>query len=64
VAGKQGRELGTTYCATKFAIRSLTQTSGKYYSIHSDRTISVDSFVALELGKYGITVNAYAPGEY
>ncbi|KAK7444067.1 hypothetical protein VKT23_015465 [Stygiomarasmius scandens] len=44
VSGKQGRELGTTYCATKFAIRSLTQTS------------------ALELGKYGITVNAYAPG--
>ncbi|KAK7450577.1 hypothetical protein VKT23_012886 [Stygiomarasmius scandens] len=28
ISGKQGRDLGTTYCATKFAIRSLTQTSG------------------------------------
>ncbi|THU93552.1 acetoin reductase family protein [Dendrothele bispora CBS 962.96] len=44
ISGKVGRDLGTTYCATKFAVRSLTQTS------------------ALELGKYGITVNAYAPG--
>jgi 3-oxoacyl-[acyl-carrier protein] reductase len=34
----------TAYCASKFAIRSLTQSA------------------ALELGKYNIQVNAYAPG--
>jgi len=44
VAGKQGTATASGYCASKFAIRGLTQA------------------VAIELGKYGITVNAYAPG--
>ncbi|KAF5349278.1 hypothetical protein D9756_009485 [Leucocoprinus leucothites] len=44
VAGKQGIPLMSLYSATKFTVRSLTQSA------------------AAELGKYGITVNAYAPG--
>jgi len=44
VAGKTGSPLLGAYCASKFAVRGLTQTA------------------ALEFGKYGITVNAYAPG--
>ncbi|KAK7034578.1 hypothetical protein VNI00_012207 [Paramarasmius palmivorus] len=43
-AGKQGVKNMMAYCATKFAIRGMTQS------------------VAWEMGKYGITVNAYAPG--
>jgi len=55
--GKGGRLIGASslagrigapglggYCATKFAVRGLTQTA------------------AIELRKYGITANAYAPG--
>ncbi|KAF9820717.1 hypothetical protein IEO21_01160 [Rhodonia placenta] len=44
VAGKQAVPMMSAYCATKFAIRGLTQSA------------------ALELSKYGITVNCYAPG--
>jgi len=44
VAGKQGIGGDSSYSASKFAIRGLTQAA------------------AQELGKYGITVNAYAPG--
>ncbi|EIM86458.1 NAD-P-binding protein [Stereum hirsutum FP-91666 SS1] len=44
LAGKQGMPMGSTYTASKFAVRGLTQA------------------VALDLGKHGITVNAYAPG--
>ncbi|KAG2067711.1 NAD(P)-binding protein [Suillus decipiens] len=44
VAGKIGFPSAAAYCASKFAVRGLTQTA------------------ALELGKYNITVNAYAPG--
>ncbi|ETW75224.1 hypothetical protein HETIRDRAFT_108168 [Heterobasidion irregulare TC 32-1] len=43
-AGKKGQVTLAAYSASKFGIRSLTQTA------------------ALELGKHGITVNAYAPG--
>jgi NAD(P)-dependent dehydrogenase (short-subunit alcohol dehydrogenase family) len=44
IAGKTGLPLGAPYCASKWAVRGLTQTA------------------ALELGRYGITVNSYAPG--
>jgi len=44
LAGKKGIEFLSAYCASKFAIRGLTQTA------------------AIEFGKYGINVNAYAPG--
>ncbi|KIK92885.1 hypothetical protein PAXRUDRAFT_829565 [Paxillus rubicundulus Ve08.2h10] len=44
LAGKQGYPLLSAYCASKFAVKGLTQVA------------------ALELGRYGITVNAYAPG--
>ncbi|KAJ7220725.1 hypothetical protein GGX14DRAFT_675821, partial [Mycena pura] len=44
VCGKTGTPSLGAYCASKFAIRGLTQAA------------------AQELGKYGITVNAYAPG--
>jgi len=43
LAGKMGMPLSSAYCASKFAVRGLTQAT------------------ALELGRYGITVNAYAP---
>ncbi|PFH49374.1 hypothetical protein AMATHDRAFT_4961 [Amanita thiersii Skay4041] len=42
--GKQGAAGSGAYCASKFAVRGLTQSAAKEY------------------GKYGITVNAYAPG--
>ncbi|KAF8836789.1 short chain oxidoreductase [Paxillus ammoniavirescens] len=44
LAGKTGLPLASAYCASKFAVKGLTQTA------------------ALELGRYGITFNAYAPG--
>ncbi|KAH7905358.1 hypothetical protein BJ138DRAFT_786445 [Hygrophoropsis aurantiaca] len=43
-AGKRAFPLNAIYCASKFAVRGLTQSA------------------ASELGKYGITVNSYAPG--
>ncbi|KAH7890537.1 NAD(P)-binding protein, partial [Phlebopus sp. FC_14] len=44
VAGKTGTPLISAYCASKFAVRGLTQTA------------------ALELARYDITANSYAPG--
>lgn len=44
LAGKKGLRSLSAYCASKFAVRGLTQSA------------------AIELGRNGITVNAYAPG--
>ncbi|KAF9223032.1 NAD(P)-binding protein [Gyrodon lividus] len=44
LAGKKGHAFLGAYCASKFALRGLTQTA------------------AIEFGRHGITVNAYAPG--
>ncbi|KAG1725633.1 uncharacterized protein EDB91DRAFT_1167855 [Suillus paluster] len=44
LAGKKGHASVSAYCASKFAVRGLTQSA------------------AVELGRNGITVNAYAPG--
>ncbi|KAG1724470.1 NAD(P)-binding protein [Suillus lakei] len=44
LAGKQGGKYLSAYCASKFAVRGITQSA------------------AMELGRHGITVNAYAPG--
>jgi acetoin reductase-like protein len=44
ILGKMGFPYNSSYTASKFAIRGLTQAA------------------AIELGQYGITVNAYAPG--
>lgn len=43
-AGKIGAQHLSAYCASKFAVRGITQSA------------------AIELGRHGITVNAYAPG--
>ena len=60
VAGKLGHPAASAYSASKFAVRGLTQTAGK------DRTFIVLLLIrtapALELGRYKITVNSYAPG--
>lgn len=51
------------YCATKFAVRGLTQTAGKNLFFSSFSMISILTFFqAIELKEYGITANAYAPG--
>ena len=51
-----------TYCATKFAIRGLTQSAGTtdLWIVSCDVVYFLQP--ALEYGKHGITVNAYAPG--
>jgi NAD(P)-dependent dehydrogenase (short-subunit alcohol dehydrogenase family) len=55
----------SSYCASKFAVRGLTQVAGTLFTeIHALQYSPADGvlFIARELGKYGITVNAYAPG--
>ncbi len=46
------------YAATKSAIRGLTQGAGEYRYMCTNEA----HLVALDLGKFGITVNSYAPG--
>ncbi|KAK7052080.1 NAD-binding protein [Favolaschia claudopus] len=48
IAGKKGMLTQGPYCASKFAVRGLTQAAGKKNP--------------LEFGTHRITVNAYAPG--
>ena len=63
VAGKVGLPLGATYSASKFALRGLTQTAGKDRTLFScSLTESRPDGTALELGKYNVTGNCYAPG--
>jgi hypothetical protein len=54
------------YSASKFAVRGLTQSAGGFSNDfdvgQSDSVHMSVSGTATELGKYGITVNAYAPG--
>ncbi|KAG1874902.1 hypothetical protein F4604DRAFT_1903789 [Suillus subluteus] len=52
IAGKIGFPYNSSYTASKFAIRGLTQAAA----------FDKDLLTAIELGQYGITVNAYAPG--
>ena len=63
IAGKMGCPAAAAYSASKFAIRGLTQTAGKertFYYLASD--LKSVTTPALELGRYNITVNAFAPG--
>jgi NAD(P)-dependent dehydrogenase (short-subunit alcohol dehydrogenase family) len=48
-------------CASKFAVRGLTQTAGQW-SLRVFLGCQIEVILALELGEHGITVNAYAPG--
>ncbi|KAG2136958.1 uncharacterized protein EDB93DRAFT_1253817 [Suillus bovinus] len=62
IAGKMGFPYNSSYTASKFAIRGLTQAAGSdCRDAHIDH-LNKDRFTAIELGQYGITVNAYAPG--
>ena len=54
--------LGSAYVASKFAVRGLTQVAGEDFSKRKLHCKVDLSFLAIELGKHGITVNAYAPG--
>jgi NAD(P)-dependent dehydrogenase (short-subunit alcohol dehydrogenase family) len=52
------------YVMSKFAVRGLTQSAGARRSPATSYAIVTDTrySIALEFGKHGITVNAYAPG--
>ena len=52
----------TAYGTSKFAIRGLTQNAGVLFLKIRRVYFYIRSSEALDLGKYGITVNAYAPG--
>jgi len=59
--GLLGHPLMGAYCASKFAVRGLTQSAGKDRSCCSVLKFPLIKS-ALELGRYRITVNSYAPG--
>jgi NAD(P)-dependent dehydrogenase (short-subunit alcohol dehydrogenase family) len=53
----------STYSSSKFAVRGLTQSAGRWPEAFRSKRVVVNSCdLANELGKNGITVNAYAPG--
>ncbi|CCM01236.1 uncharacterized protein FIBRA_03284 [Fibroporia radiculosa] len=61
--GKQGQASASAYCATKFAVRGLTQSLGDLTCIMTLLVLTLMHFdTALELAEHKITVNAYAPG--
>ena len=64
VAGLKGLPHSGHYCAAKFAIRGLTQGVGEFkfcfFCLLTHMLTSI--LTAQEVGKHGITVNAYAPG--
>jgi NAD(P)-dependent dehydrogenase (short-subunit alcohol dehydrogenase family) len=60
VAAQMGFPLGAPYCASKWAVRGLTQTAGEDHVVLLSNGLLIRA--ALELGRYGITVNSYAPG--
>lgn len=58
--GCLGAALFSAYSASKFAIKGLTQSLGELSTcIHE---VLTTCYLALEVGKHGITVNSYAPG--
>lgn len=57
-----GMSLLSLYSASKFTVRSLTQTAGTGDALCFQQFLT-RTFTAIELKPYGITVNAYAPGE-
>lgn len=58
--------MASAYSTSKFAVRGLTQSVGENVFVHrrvivKRLTRNVVFVIAAELGRYGITVNAYAP---
>ena len=51
----------TAYSASKFAIRGLTQATGKFQPQNYAVQL-IDDYLAKELAEYKIMVNCYAPG--
>ena len=62
VLGLQGLAYAAHYSAAKFAIRGLTQAVGASGCVFSTSGQLTSHGTAQEVGKHGITVNAYAPG--
>jgi NAD(P)-dependent dehydrogenase (short-subunit alcohol dehydrogenase family) len=61
LSGLRGKPNDAHYCAAKFAIRGLTQSVGTSLLSPGSENLRTSS-AALEVGRHGITVNAYAPG--
>lgn len=62
--GTTGMPESAIYSSTKFAIRGMTQSAGGQACLN-DECLGIERqylILAFDYGKYGITVNAYAPG--